>query len=80
MSDVEHGGQQVLIEKRGRPVAALVSVEDLSRLSPTPRRADRQAGALALVGAWAELEDQRLEALVDDIYRLRESDVGRITS
>jgi prevent-host-death family protein len=77
MAEVALQGQQVVIQRRGRPIAALVSMEDLNRLGSAPAQAARPAGALALVGAWAEVEDENLDAIVDEIYRCREKEHGR---
>ena len=67
-SEVAYGGQHVIIERRGRPLVALVSVADLQLLeqgratSPPPR------GALALIGAWGEVSDDELDSFIEDIY------------
>ncbi len=37
----------------------------------------RPIGALALVGAWRDIEDSYLDALITDIYSRREKDTGR---
>ncbi len=37
----------------------------------------RPHGVLALVGAWGELEDRDVDALIADIYARREEDAGR---
>ena len=37
----------------------------------------RPYGVLALVGAWGELEDRDVDALIADIYARREEDAGR---
>lgn len=34
-------------------------------------------GALALVGAWREVNEKELESLIDQIYAGRQKDVGR---
>ena len=34
-------------------------------------------GALALLGAWSELEDREVDALIEEIYAARRSDTGR---
>ena len=71
MSEVSNGGQPVVIEKRGKPVAALVSMKDLERLGhaidPNPR------GLLSLVGLSAEagLEDWEVDEMIADIYKGR---------
>ncbi|MBM2831891.1 MAG: Antitoxin [Dehalococcoidia bacterium] len=77
MAEVAHGDKHVIIERRGVPMVAMVSVSDLERLEggqPTPAR---PRGALALVGAWREVDDQELDALLADIYANREQDRGR---
>jgi len=67
MSRVVYRGERFLIRRRGRPMAALVSVDDLARLEqepPAPR------GLLAAVGAWADFEE--LDEVVQEIYEQRE--------
>lgn len=79
VAQVAYGGEHYLIERRGRPLAALVSVDDLERLQQL-RPAPRPQGALALVGAWREVEEQDIEALIADIYAERARDTGRTVS
>lgn len=81
MARAGYGGERFLIERRGKPLAALVGVEDLERLEgerggASPRSSRR--GALALVGAWGELaEDGEIDAMLAEIYAARERDTGR---
>jgi prevent-host-death family protein len=81
MARVGYGGERFVIERRGRPLAALVRVEDLERLEK--ERGDRgdatsrPLGAIALVGAWGEAEEQDLDAVLEEIYAERERDTGR---
>jgi prevent-host-death family protein len=77
LAEVAYGGQQIIIERRGKPFAALVSVDDLQQLEHYRTTSARPQGALALVGAWREVEDTDMEALVVDIYGQREQDMGR---
>lgn len=79
VAQVAYGGEQYVIERRGKPLAALVSVDDLERLEEL-RPASRPQGALALVGAWREVEEQDIEALIADIYAERARDTGRAVS
>jgi prevent-host-death family protein len=75
---VAGGRERVVIERRGRPVAALVSIGDAAALEatrPTTRVAPR--GALALFGAWSEVGDDVIDRLVDEIYAARDADMGR---
>lgn len=79
VAQVAYGGEHYLIERRGRPLAALVSVDDLDRLEQVPL-VPKARGALALVGAWREVEEQDLDALIADIYAERARDTGRTVS
>ncbi|MGH2364284.1 MAG: type II toxin-antitoxin system Phd/YefM family antitoxin [Chloroflexota bacterium] len=76
VAGVAHGRERYLIERHGRAAAALVSVEDLERLEAGAAARDGR-GALALVGAWREVSDSELDALVAGIYLHRERDMGR---
>lgn len=77
LAEVTHGGQHISIERRGKPFAALVSVEDLEQLEPYRANSSQPQGALALVGAWRDMGDAELDAIIDEIYTQREQDVGR---
>jgi len=77
VAEVAYGGQHIIIERRGKPLAALVSVSDLEHLQRDRPGSERPLGALALVGAWSEVVDDELDALVTDIYRSRLADEGR---
>ena len=78
MAEVAYGGDHVIIERRGKPLAALVSIADLERLDQSQAISARhRRGALALVGAWGDVGDKKLDQLVADIYARREMDTGR---
>ncbi len=66
MSRVAYNQERFLIERRGKPMAALVSAEDLARLEQEPQG---PKGLLAAVGAWSEFDE--LDEMVDHIYRQR---------
>jgi prevent-host-death family protein len=73
-----YGGERFLIERRGKPLAALVGVEDLRRLETEARGVSpRPRGALALVGAWADVDERDIDEWLDEIYAARERDTGR---
>ena len=76
---VARTAERVVIERRGRPVAAVVSMTELSRLDElgAPRPSDEAGGALALVGLWEEVDDAEIDAFVADIRASRENDLGR---
>ncbi|HEX5141846.1 MAG TPA: type II toxin-antitoxin system prevent-host-death family antitoxin [Dehalococcoidia bacterium] len=76
VDDVRRTSRRYLIERHGRPAAAVVSVEDLAKLEsdalgPAP------AGALALVGVWSDVEDEAIDEFLDDVLRSRAEDTGR---
>lgn len=77
VDDVLHHAEHYLIERRGKPVAALVSVDELHRLEVSQPAAGRPAGALALVGAWHDVDDAEIDTLIADIRAERERDIGR---
>jgi prevent-host-death family protein len=77
ISEVEHGGEHYVIERHGKPVAALVSVQELRDLQAGEFRPARARGALALVGAWSDVGDQEIDDLVEEIYAARSRDTGR---
>ena len=77
MAAVAYQGQRVVIERRGKPMAALVSVDDLEQIDGERATSARPRGALALIGAWGDLGDRKIEAMVADIYAAREQDTGR---
>lgn len=77
MAEVAYGGEHIIIERRGKPLAALVSIADLERLDQGQAISARPRGALALVGAWRDVGDKKLDQLVADIYARREQDAGR---
>ncbi len=74
---VAHAGERFIVERRGKPVAAIVSIDELERVEREHPLSARPRGALALVGAWADVDEEELDALVADIYRAREQDAGR---
>lgn len=80
MARVAYGGEHFIIERRGRPVAALVNVTVLQQLQDRLAMGSRPKGALALVGAWSEVGDEELDAAVAQIYRKRSREKGRRVS
>ncbi|MGE0542582.1 MAG: hypothetical protein AB7R89_20645 [Dehalococcoidia bacterium] len=49
----------------------MTKLEGADVLSPAP------AGALALVGAWSDVEDEAIVEFLDQVLRSREADTGR---
>lgn len=61
--------ERVVVERRGKPVAVLVSVEDAERLAP--QRSAPPRGILGFLGAWAEHPD--IDAFIDEVYQARDA-------
>ena len=76
-SAAAYGDERIIIERHGKPLAALVSVSDLERLEWGEVAASRPQGALALVGAWRGVNDEDMDSLVERIYAERGEDMGR---
>jgi prevent-host-death family protein len=61
--------ERFIIERKGKAMAALVSVKDLERLETLTGEKGKK-GLLAAIGAWEE--HPQIEALVSDLYAARE--------
>ncbi len=77
VDEVLHDREHYIIERRGRPVAAIVRVEECERIESAQGNVLRPAGALALVGAWGEVDDRVIDAFLQDVFAGRERDTGR---
>ncbi len=72
MSRVVYRGERFVIERRGKPMVALVSAEDLARLEQEPVST---VGLLAALGAWADFDE--IDDVLADIYRHRSDAADR---
>ena len=72
MSRVAYNNERFLIERRGKPMAALVSAVDLARLEQEPKAGQ---GLLSAVGAWSEFDE--LDQMIEDIYKQRAEALDR---
>jgi len=77
VSDVLHKKQRYLIRRHGKPVAAIVSIEELASLEAGSPLSEHPAGALALVGAWDSVDDEAIDAVFKEIMDSRARDTGR---
>lgn len=75
MARAAHGGERFIIERRGKPMAALISADDFERLQMKSKR--RPQGALALRGAWPDATDEEIDSFLADIYAERKKDEDR---
>ena len=77
LADVVDKGRHFVIEKRGKPLAALVRVEVLELIERQQTTSADPQGALALAGAWSELKDREMDALLADVNAKRGGDACR---
>jgi prevent-host-death family protein len=77
VDDVRHGAGRYVIERHGKPAAAIISVEELEKLEALDRSERQPAGFLAWVGAWGDVDDAEIDEFVEHIYRTRAEDLGR---
>lgn len=75
VDSVEERGEPVIIERHGKPVAALVSMEDLERLEALrgaePPTAPNPYGLLAFLGGWGHRTDEEIDEIMDEINAMR---------
>ena len=77
LAQVAYGGKQFIIERRGKPLAALVGLDMLDGQERAEEPSELGHWALALIGAWGELEEGEIDSLTGEIYADRERDLGR---
>src|SRR5688572_26451077 len=80
ISKVAYGRERLVVLRRGKPVAALVSLQDLRRLEALDARASDQTVAdvhpiMRAFGGWADRSD--LDELLTEIYAERDAALGR---
>ena len=74
VTEVAFGGEQVIIERRGKPLAMLVGLnEKIPKVEREKRSPGNARGALALVGAWRTLDDADASEILDEIDAQRDS-------
>lgn len=74
LAKVAESNAQVIIEKRGKPLAALVSVDVLDLIERQRTTSADPQGALALAGAWGDLKDREMDAVFADVNAERGGD------
>ncbi len=75
---VVYGHERLIVLRRGKPVAALVSLQDLRRLEELEAAAAKQPNVHPIMrafGGWADRDD--LDALTSEIYEHRAATHGR---
>lgn len=80
ISRVNLSRERLVVTRRGKPVAALVSIDDLHRLEALDAanasyKTSTVHPVMRAFGGWADRED--LDELVSEIYANRETSSGR---
>ena len=68
ISEVSLKGEHFIVERKGKPTAAMVSVKDLEMIEG-PKIREKRKGLLAAISAWEDFDD--LEKMVMTIYEGR---------
>ncbi len=74
ISEVAIKGEQVIIEKKGKPMAAVVSLKDLEMIEHSDKK--KENGLLAAIGAWEDFDE--IEETVAAIYKERKISKERL--
>ena len=76
---VRHRGERYVIERRGQPVAALVSVGDFERLEreAASAHAPERDWMLSLVGILPDVANEEIDEMVAHLRAERDRDFGR---
>ena len=77
LAEVVDKGRHFIVEKRGEPLAALVGVAALELIEQQRTTSADPQGALALAGAWGELKEREMDALLADVLAERGGDACR---
>ena len=74
MSQISQIGEHFIIEKKGKPMAAMVGLKDLEMIERSAKKGKRN-GLLAAIGAWEDFEG--LDKVIKDIYLKRKKSEDR---
>ncbi len=75
LARVAFKGERFVITRRGKPMAALIGLDDLAVLEEQGDRSSEPQGLLATAGAFADYED--FEETMTEVCRLRRQAAGR---
>jgi prevent-host-death family protein len=68
--EVAREGKQFIIEKKGKPMAALVNIKDFEAIE-RKEASSKKKGLLAAMGAWEEFNN--LDGIIKHIYARRKT-------
>lgn len=70
-----YNGERFIINRRDKPMAALIGLDDLALLEERKSAPEKPQGLLAAVGTLAGFEG--FEEVMNDVYRSRSESTGR---
>lgn len=74
IEEVSRGGEQFIIARKGRPMAAIVSLKDLESIEKGEKPGEKK-GLLAAIGAWDDFEG--IDEIIEHIYDKRRRATNR---
>lgn len=77
IDSVAYRGDQIIIERRGKPMAALVSIADLELIQERQPLSPDPKGALALLGLWKDVPEKEIDDMIKKIYEDRHPPAAR---
>ena len=69
VSEVSLKGKHFIIEKKGKPMVALVNIKELELIESHEKEENEKRGLLATIGAWEDFDG--FETVIKDIYKKR---------
>jgi antitoxin (DNA-binding transcriptional repressor) of toxin-antitoxin stability system len=77
VSEVSLNREHFIIEKKGKPMAAIVSVEELAIIEGLEKGGKRK-GLLSAIGAWEDFPDieKTIENIFDERSKSKDRDIG----
>jgi len=70
-----YNGERFIINRRGKPMAVLIGLEDFALLEQRIHSSEKPKGLLAAAGVLASFEN--FEDIMSDVYRSRRESTGR---
>ena len=70
-----YNGEHFIINRRGKPMAVLIGLDDFALLEQWKRSSEKPQGLLAAAGVLAGFEG--FEEIMNDVYRSRRESPGR---
>jgi len=71
-----YNGERFIINRRGKPMAVLIGLEDFALLEERIHSSEKLQGLLAAAGALASFEN--FEDIMSDVYRSRRESISRV--